>query len=74
MASDEQVRTTLVVLDERRRVALGRVGRHRRYLVTEHADGTLIFEPAVVVSEHEARFLARPDLLAKMEAPRVVGG
>lgn len=39
---------TLVELDSRRRVSLGRLGRHRRYLVREEKDGTLIFEPAVM--------------------------
>lgn len=50
----------LIELDERRRTSLGRVGRkeHTRYLVEEQADGTLIWRPAVVVSEHELRFMA----------------
>jgi hypothetical protein len=49
----------LVELDERRRTSLGKVGRkeHSRYLVEEQPDGTLIWRPAVVVPEHELRFM-----------------
>lgn len=41
----------LIKLDQRRRASLGRIGRpeHRRYLVHEEPDGTLILTPAVVV-------------------------
>lgn len=58
---------TLVELDDRRRLSLGRVGRHARYLVREEPDGTLIFQPAVVMTEFEARFLAQPELVAQIE-------
>jgi hypothetical protein len=49
----------LVELDDRRRVALGKVGRSedQRYLVREEPDGTLIWRPAVVMDEVEAAFL-----------------
>lgn len=58
----------LLELDERRRASLGRIGKpeHRRYLVTEEPDGTIILQPAVVISELEARFLANPDLVARV--------
>lgn len=59
----------LVELDERRRTSLGRVGRkeHTRYLVEEQADGTLIWRPAVVVPEHELRFMtAFPEAYAQI--------
>jgi hypothetical protein len=65
--------TTIIELDDRRRVALGKVGRpqDRRYLVTQHPDGTLVLEPAVVMSETEARFLTtRPDAMAHIAAAR----
>jgi hypothetical protein len=59
-------------LDYRRRVSLGRVGRreHRRYLVTEEPDGTLILTPAVVLSELEAGLLANADLVERIHANR----
>jgi len=62
----------LVELDARRRVALGRLGKseHSRYLVTEQPDGTLIFTPAVVMSEHEAALLRHPQLVEQIEADR----
>jgi hypothetical protein len=59
----------LIELDERRRTSLGRVGRkeHTRYLVEEQADGTLIWRPAVVVPEHELRFMtAHPEEYAQI--------
>ncbi|MBO0802508.1 MAG: hypothetical protein J2P25_05470 [Nocardiopsaceae bacterium] len=59
----------LVELDDRRRTALGRVGHkeHTRYLVEERSDGTLIWRPAVVVPEHELRFMqAHPEAYAEV--------
>jgi hypothetical protein len=55
----------LIELDSRRRAALGRIGRpeHTLYLVSEQSDGTLIFEPAVVMTEHDAVLLGHPEIL-----------
>jgi hypothetical protein len=60
----------LVELDSRRRVALGRIGRseHNCYLVDEQPDGTLVFTPAVVMTEHEAALLRNPELVAQIDA------
>ena len=60
----------LVELDARRRVALGRLGKseHSRYLVAEQPDGTLVFTPAVVMTEHEAALLRHPELIEQIEA------
>ena len=61
----------LVELDERRRTSLGKIGRkeHTRYLVEEEADGTLIWRPAVVMAEHELRFIeAYPGEYARIRA------
>jgi hypothetical protein len=59
----------LVELDERRRASLGRIGRaeHRRYLAHEEPDGTLVFVPAVVMPESQARLLANHELVAEIE-------
>ncbi len=59
---------TLLELDERRRTSMGKIGRpeHRRYIVTEEPDGTLILSPAVVMAEHEARLLANQALMAQI--------
>lgn len=60
----------LIELDDRRRASLGKLGRHNRYLAREEVDGSLILEPAVVLSEMEARFLANRDLVARIEDSR----
>lgn len=62
----------LVELDDRRRVSPGRIGRqeHTRSLVTEEPDGTLVFTPAVVLSELEAKLLANDELVASIMANR----
>jgi hypothetical protein len=62
--------SSLIELDERRRVSLGRIGRHSRYLVREEPDGTLIFEPAVVRTEAEQRYLSNQALAAQVEDSR----
>ena len=62
----------LVELDGRLRVSLGKLGLapHSRYLVTKEPDGRLIFTPAAVVSEVEARFLGNTELLERIAANR----
>lgn len=51
-----------IVLDERRRTSLARVGRKedRRYLVDELDDGTIILTPALTVSRVEFAALSDP--------------
>lgn len=65
-------RDVVLELDERRRASFGRIGRaeHHRYLVTEEADGTIVLTPAVVMTELEARMLAKRDLVDRIEANR----
>lgn len=62
--------TVFLELDDRRRASLGKVGRreHTRYLVDEEPDGTLIFRPAVVMPEAQARLLERGDTVEAIEA------
>lgn len=57
---------TVIELDDRRRVSLGKIGHHTRYVVHEEPDGTIIMEPAVVLTEAEARIMAMPELLAQI--------
>ena len=63
---------TLLELDERRRTSLNKIGQsqHRRYLVTENPDGSILLSPAVVMSELEARFQSDPALMADIEHRR----
>lgn len=60
----------VVEVDSRRRVSLGKIGRHRRYLVHEEPDGTLIMEPATVLTEAEVRVMGAPGLLDRIERNR----
>lgn len=48
----------LVTLQDRSRANLGKLAEHDRYLVHREPDGTLIWEPAEVISVTEARLLA----------------
>lgn len=50
--------------DKRGRATIGHPGR--RYLMREQADGTLILEPAVVVTELERRFMANSAVQAQI--------
>lgn len=60
----------LIELDDRRRVSLGKLGHHARYLASEQEDGTIVLEPAVVLTEAEARFMANGALVATIEENR----
>jgi hypothetical protein len=59
----------IVEVDSRRRISLGRIGRseHTRYLAHVEDDGTIVLTPAVVVSAVEAKVLANPALVAKIQ-------
>jgi len=62
----------MLELDDRRRASLGKIGKpeHRRYLVTEQPDGTIILTPAAVIAEHELALLRHPEVVARIEASR----
>lgn len=51
---------TLLDVDGRGRVSLGRLARHRRYLAAVEPDGTIVLTPAVVMPEMQARLWASP--------------
>jgi hypothetical protein len=61
----------LVQVDARNRVSLGNLAEHAQYLARSTPDGTIIFEPAEVVTIAERTFLSDPQLvvaLAKVNA------
>lgn len=61
--------TPMIEVDGRNRVTLpGKA--HRRYLMHEQEDGTVILEPAVVLSELEASYRADPEIQAKVQHGR----
>ncbi|MGQ0745160.1 MAG: hypothetical protein ACT4OS_12690 [Acidimicrobiales bacterium] len=53
----------LVTLQDRSRANLGKLATHDRYLVHREPDGTLIWQPAEVMSVTEARLLADESLM-----------
>jgi len=53
----------LVTLQDRSRANLGKLAEHDRYLVHREPDGTLIWEPAEVMSVTEVRLLADEGLM-----------
>lgn len=55
----------LIETDKRGRASLGKASA--RYLMREEADGTLILEPATVVTELERQFMANSALQAQIE-------
>ena len=60
----------LVTLQDRSRANLGKLAEHDRYLVHREPDGTLIWEPAEVMSVTEARLLADERLMKVIAANR----
>ena len=58
----------IIETDARGRASLARPGR--RYLMHEEPDGTLILEPAVVITELERRFMANATLQAQIAFAR----
>jgi prophage tail gpP-like protein len=60
----------LVTLQDRKRANLARIARHDQYLVHEEPDGTLIWEPATVITEAERKLLENADLVAEITANR----
>ena len=60
----------VIEVDERRRISLGKLGQHTRYLGTELPDGTLMLEPAVLLSEAEYAYLQNTALQAQIQENR----
>lgn len=52
--------------DARGRASLGSALAGRRFLMHEEADGTVVLEPAVVVTELERRFMANEQIQAQI--------
>jgi len=58
--------TTVVEVDSRRRISLGKSAKYERYVVREEPGGVLILEPAVIVTAAQARLNAMPELAAQL--------
>lgn len=59
-----------VELQDRKRANLARIAKHDAYLVREEPDGTLIWEPATVITEAERRLLQDAALVAQVANTR----
>lgn len=60
----------VIEVDSRRRVSLGRLAHHDTYLATEQPDGTIMLEPAIVLTEAEHAFLQNTNLRRQIEDNR----
>lgn len=60
----------LVTLQDRSRANLGKLAAHDRYLVHREPDGTLIWEPAEVMSVTESRLIANGAFMQSLAASR----
>lgn len=60
----------LITLQDRSRANLGKLAEFERYLVHREPDGTLIWEPAEVISVSEARLLGDEGLRKVIAANR----
>jgi hypothetical protein len=57
----------MIETDARSRVVLPGARANRRYLVTEHEDGSLLLQPAVVKTEAQELYDHSPELQALLE-------
>ena len=62
--------THFVTLQDRKRANLARIASHDHYLVHEEPDGTLIWEPAEVVSLIERKLMEDSELMSTVAANR----
>ena len=65
--------STLIQVDARKRISLGSLAHHDQYIATESPDGSVLLEPAVVLTAAEHAFLADETLsaaLSRVNAPR----
>ncbi|GEB47444.1 hypothetical protein MTE01_33890 [Microbacterium testaceum] len=58
--------STLIQVDARKRITLGSLAHHTQYIATEQSDGSVLLEPAVVMTATERAFLADETLSAAL--------
>jgi hypothetical protein len=63
----ESERQSLLEVDSRRRISLGALAEHDRYLVEVEADGTIVLTPAIVMSAAQVRLLAAAETSRKID-------
>jgi len=67
MTDEAKVQPTLLEVDSRRRISLGSLAEHARYLVDVEEDGVIILTPAVVMSVAQARLHAAPVISKRID-------
>jgi hypothetical protein len=63
----KNIRQSVLEVDSRRRISLGTLAEHDRYLVEVEEDGTIVLTPAVVMSAAQARLLAATETSRKID-------
>jgi len=63
----KDIRQSVLEVDSRRRISLGTLAEHDRYLVEVEEDGTIVLTPAVVMSAAQARLLAATETSKKID-------
>ena len=63
----EGERQSVLEVDSRRRISLGTLAEHDRYLVDVEEDGTIVLTPAVVMSAAQARLLAAAETSKRID-------
>jgi hypothetical protein len=63
----EQEKQSVLEVDSRRRISLGTLAEHDRYLVDVEEDGTIVLTPAVVMSAAQARLLAAAETSKRID-------
>ena len=64
---EETTRQSVLEVDSRRRISLGPLAEHDRYLVEVEEDGTIVLTPAVVMSAAQARLLAAAETSRRID-------
>lgn len=67
MSKQEKEQRSLLEVDSRRRISLGSLAEHDRYLVEVEADGVIVLTPAVVMSVVEARLHAAAETARQVD-------
>ncbi len=60
----------VIEVDSRRRISLGKLGHHDTYLATEQPDGTIVLEPAIILTATEHAYLRNTQLQPQIEDNR----
>ncbi|WP_139809717.1 hypothetical protein [Mycobacterium avium] len=60
----------VIEVDSRRRISLGKLGHHDTYLATEQSDGTIVLEPAIILTAAEHAYVRNTELQRQIEDNR----